>query len=323
MHKYLALVASVLSLWTDCASAQSYPTRPIVLIVPFAAGGPNDVLARIVTAHMSQTLGQRILIENVTGAGGTIGSGRVATATPDGYTLLSGNLGTHAASYAYYPELKYRSDDFSPVGMVAGTPNFLAVREDFPAATLAEFIDYAKKNPGKVTAGHAGNGSNGNLVCLLLMNSADIQIQLVSYRGSGPAINDLLAKQIDAVCDSAPTVVPHARAGGIRALVVAQSQRSDRLPAVPTSLEAGLPSFEVTGWNALFVPKKTPVAIVGILNHALNEALADPVVEKRILDIGASVPALRERTSEWLGAFVEAEIKKWGSVVSASGASAR
>ena len=282
MRKYLAIVVSVLSLWTACASAQSYPTRPIVLIVPFAVGGPNDVLARIVTAHMSQTLGQRIVIENVTGAGGTIGSERVAIATPDGYTLLSGNLGTHAASYAYYPELKYHPDDFAPIGMVAGTPNFLAVRKDFPAATLAEFIDYAKKNPGKVTAGHAGNGSNGNLVCLLLMNSADIQIQLVPYRGSGPAMNDLIAKQIDAICDSAPTVVPQARAGSIRALAVAQLQRTERLPDVPTSAEAGLPSFEVTGWNALFAPKNTPTAILEILNHALNEALADPVVEQRI-----------------------------------------
>jgi tripartite-type tricarboxylate transporter receptor subunit TctC len=308
-----------LLLWNACAFAQVYPSHSIVLVVPFAAGGPNDVLARIVTAHMSQTLGVPIVIENVTGAGGTIGSERAAEATPDGYTILSGNLGTHAASYTYYSELKYRPDDFAAVGMVAATPNFLAVRKEFPANTLQEFIDYAKKNPGKVTAGHAGNGSNGNLVCLLLMNTANIQLQLVPYRGSGPALNDLMANQIDAMCDSAPTVVPQARAGGIRALVVAQPHRIDRLPNVPTSAEAGLPGFEVAGWNAFFVPKNTPDGVVVRLNQALSTALADPGVRQRITDIGADVPPPTERTREWLDSFVKTEIQKWDPIVRASG----
>lgn len=323
MRKCLAFLFLVLTLWMECAFAQTYPTRPITLIVPFAAGGPNDVLARIVTEHMSRTLGQLLVIENVSGAGGTIGSARGARATPDGYALLSGNLGTHGASYAYYPELPYHSDDFAPIGMVAGTPNFLAVRKDFPAATLGEFIDYAKKNPNKITAGHAGNGSNGNLVCLLLMGTADIKLLLVPYRGSGPAMNDLVAKQLDAMCDSSPTVVPQVQGGTIRALVVAQTQRTDRLPDVPTSTEAGLPRFEVIGWNALFAPKDTPAPIVAIVSHALSTALDDQTIQRRILEIGASLPPPAERTAEWLGAFVKSEIDKWGAVVRASGGTAR
>jgi tripartite-type tricarboxylate transporter receptor subunit TctC len=323
MRKYLALLIPVLTIWVGCALAQTYPTQPITLIIPFAAGGPNDVLARIVTAHMRLTLGQQIVIENVAGAGGTIGSARAAIATPDGYTILSGNLGTHAASYAYYPDIRFHSDDFTPIGIVASTPNFIAVRKDFPATTLAEFIAYAKNNPNKITVGHAGNGSNGNLVCLQLMSTANIQLQLVPYRGSGPAMNDLVAQQIDAMCDSSPTIVPQAQAGTIRALVVAQGQRSDSLPNVPTSAQAGLPSFEVVGWNAFFAPKGTPTEIVANLNHALGAALADPSVQQRISAIGANVPASEERTAEWLDGFVKTEVEKWGAVVRASGVTAR
>jgi tripartite-type tricarboxylate transporter receptor subunit TctC len=313
------LLAVTLLLSTEFAVAEVYPSHSITLIVPFAVGGPNDVLARIVTAHMSETLGVPIVIENVTGAGGTIGSERAAVAVPDGYTILSGNLGTHAASYAYYPALKYRPQDFSAIGMVAATPNFLAVRKNFPAASLQQFIDYAAKNPEKVTAGHAGNGSNGNLVCLLLMSTANIHLQLVPYRGSGPALNDLVAGQIDAMCDSAPTVVPQARAGSIRALAVAQSQRIDRLSDVPTSAEAGLPSFDVTGWNAFFAPRGVPEDVVARLNQALGSALADPDVQQRIATIGADVPPPAQRSREWVDAFVRSEIQKWGPIVRASG----
>lgn len=323
MRKCLCVLFIALLPGSGPALAQTYPARPITLIVPFAAGGPNDVLARIVARHMGQTLGQQLIIENVPGAGGTTGSARAARATPDGYTVLSGNLGTHGASYAYYPDLAYRPEDFAPIGMVAGTPNFVAVRKHFSANTLAQFIDHARNNPHGITAGHAGNGSNGNLVCLLLMSVADIKLQLVPYRGSGPAMNDLVAGQLDAMCDSAPTVVPQAQAGTIRALAVAQSERVDRLADVPTASEAGLPRFEVTGWNAFFAPTETPATTVAALTRALAAALNDPAIQRRILDIGATVPPPEQRSAEWLGSFVKEEISKWGNVVRASKAVGR
>jgi tripartite-type tricarboxylate transporter receptor subunit TctC len=323
MRKLLCVLLVALMSEAGAALAQPYPVRPITLIVPFAAGGPNDVLARIVAEHMSRTLGQQLVIDNVSGAGGTIGSTRAARAATDGYTLLSGNLGTHGASYAYYPHLAYRPGDFAPIGMVAGTPNFVAVRKNFPARTLAQFIDHARNNPDSITAGHAGDGSNGNLVCLLLMSAAGIKLQLVPYRGSGPAMNDLVAGQLDAMCDSAPTVVPQAQAGTIRVLAVAQSERIDLLAEVPTAGEAGLPRFEVTGWNALFAPKETPATIVAALTRALAAALSDPTVQRRILDIGATVPPPAQRGAEWLGLFVKAEIDKWGGVVRTSNAAGR
>lgn len=299
---------------------QTYPARPITLVVPFAAGGPSDVLARIVTDKMSRTLGQQIVIENVAGAGGTTGSARAARATPDGHTLLSGNLGSHGAAFTLYKNLGYDPRAFAPVGMVAGTPNFVIVRNDFPARTLAEFLAYAKAHPDEVTAGHAGNGSNGNLVCLLLETVAGIKLRQVPYRGSGPAMNDLVGGQIDAMCDSAPTVVPQVQAKTVRALVTAQDSRLAAVPDVPTASEAGLPAFQVTGWNAFFAPPDTPKPAVTTINRALSTALTDPAVVERLAAIGAVAPPLTERSSEWLGAFVRAEVDTWGRVLREAGA---
>jgi tripartite-type tricarboxylate transporter receptor subunit TctC len=314
--RIVALLKSmVVALAATAASAAAFPDRPVTIIVPFAAGGPNDVLGRIVADHMARTLGQPVLIENVAGAGGTLGTARAAKSIADGYTMVSGNLGSHGASYTYYPQLGYTPDDFIGIGMVAGTPNFIAIRKTLPFNTLAEFIADAKRNPGKYTAGHAGNGSNGNLVCLLFMATAGVQLQLVPYRGSGPAMNDLLGGQIDAMCDSSPTIVPQAQAGSIKALVVAQPQRIDVLPDVPTGAEAGLPAFDVTGWNALFVPKSTPPAVVAILSKALADALRDSTVRHRIEEIGATLPPPEQRSSAGLDAFVKTEIGKWSAVV--------
>ena len=304
------------------AEAGPFPDHAITLIVPFPPGGPNDVLGRIVVDRMARALGQPVVIENVAGAGGTIGSARAAKAAPDGYTMVSGNLGSHGASYSYYPKLAYTPDDFAGVGMVAGTPNFIAIRNSLPFEKLSDFIADAKQHPGKYTAGHAGNGSNGNLVCLLFMKTAGIELQLIPYRGSGPAMNDLLGGQIDAMCDSAPTVVPQARAGAIRALVVAQAERIEALKDVPTSSEAGVPEFDVVGWNAFFVPKGTPAPVVEKLNRALADALNDDNVKQRIADIGATLPAPDQRSGAALDAFVKSEIKKWSDVVIAAGASA-
>jgi tripartite-type tricarboxylate transporter receptor subunit TctC len=298
-------------------TAEPFPDHAITLVVPFPPGGPNDVLARIVVDHMARTLGQPVIIENMAGAGGTTGSNRGAKSAPDGYTMVSGNLGSHGASYAYYPKLGYAPDDFAGVGMVAGTPNFIAIRNSLPFETLSAFVADARAHPDKYTAGHAGNGSNGNLVCLLFMQTAGIKLQLIPYRGSGPAMSDLLGGQIDAMCDSAPTVVPQAQAGTIRALVVAQTGRIDALKDVPTSAEAGIAEFNVVGWNAFFVPKGTPGPVVEKLNGALAAALNDANVKQRIADIGATLPAPDQRSPAALDTFVKSEIRKWGEVVKA------
>lgn len=296
-------------------SAETFPDRPITLIVPFAAGGPNDVLGRIVADHMAKVLGQSIIIENVSGAGGTIGSARASKSAPDGYTMVSGNLGSHGASYTYYPKLNYEPDSFVGIGMVAGTPNFIAIRKTLPFNTMTDFVGELRANPDKYTAGHAGNGSNGNLVCLLFMATANVKMQLVPYRGSGPAINDLISGQIDAMCDSAPTIVPQAQASTIKALTVAQSSRLAALPDVPTSSEAGFANFEVVGWNAFFVPNGTPASIVAKLNAALLDALRNESVRNRIKEIGAIVPPDEQQSPAWLDTFVRAEIVKWRDVV--------
>jgi tripartite-type tricarboxylate transporter receptor subunit TctC len=310
---------AVLSMPTAGVAAGSFPDHSITLIVPFPPGGPNDVLARLVVDRMARSLGQPVVIENFAGAGGTIGSGRAAKATPDGYTMVSGNLGSHGASYSYYPQLSYAPDDFVGVGMVAGTPNLIAIRKTLAFEKLSDFVADARLHPDKYTAGHAGNGSNGNLVCLLFMKTAGIKMQLIPYRGSGPAMNDLLGGQIDAMCDSAPTVVPQAQSGNIKALVVAQTERVDALKEVPTSAEAGIPDFNVSGWNAFFVPKGTPGPIIEKLNAALADALGDENVKLRIADIGATLPAPDRRSPGALDAFVKDEIKKWGDVVRDAG----
>lgn len=304
------------------AAAGPFPDHAITLIVPFPPGGPNDVLGRIVVDQMARNLGQSVVIENMAGAGGTIGSARAAKAVPDGYTMVSGNLGSHGASYSYYPKLAYTPDDFVGVGMVAGTPNFIAIRKSLPFEKLSDFLTDARQHPDKYTAGHAGNGSNGNLVCLLFMKTAGIKLQLVPYRGSGPAMNDLLGGQIDAMCDSAPTVVPQAQAGTIKALVVAQPERIEALKDVPTSAEAGVPAFDVVGWNAFFVPKGTPAPVIEKLNAALTAALNDDNVKQRIAEIGATLPASDQRSPAALDTFVKSEIRKWSDVVIAAGASA-
>jgi len=246
MLKQLAVVAFATLATTSGVIAQAYPTEPITFVVPFAAGGPNDVLARIVADHMSRTLGQPIIVENAAGAGGTTGSARAAKADPDGYTLLSGNLGSLAAGFALYQKIRYDPRDFVSVGMLAGTPNFLVVHKDFPAKTLADFIANAKANPDTITMGNAGLGSNGHLVCLYLESLAGVKIRHVPYRGSGPAMNDLMGGKIDGMCDSTPTVVPQVLAGTIRALVVAQPSRIAAVD-VPSATEAGLPNFNAVG----------------------------------------------------------------------------
>jgi tripartite-type tricarboxylate transporter receptor subunit TctC len=301
------------------ASAQTFPTRPITMIVVFAAGGPTDVMARIVADHMSKTLGQQIIIENAAGAGGTIGGGRGARAEPDGYTLTVGSLGSHAAARALYKNMPFDPRKLESVGLIAGTPGYVVVRNEFPAKTFAEFQAYVKANPGKVTSGHAGVGSTPHLQCLLLASLTGMKLSEVPYKGSAPAMNDLVAGQIDSMCDLAPTVVPQVQGGKVRGLLVSLNNRNAATPDVPTSQEAGIPAYLFQGWNAIFAPEGTPKPVTDRISKALLEALADPGVQKRIADVGAIPAPANEATPEAFRKFLGEEIAKWEKVIGEAG----
>ena len=322
MLKWFAVLASVALLGLP-AAAQDFPTRPITMVVVFAPGGPTDVLARIVADHMGRTLGQRVLIENVAGAGGTTGGARGAKADPDGYTLTVGSLGSHGAAAALYKNIQYDSRELEPVGLIAGTPGYFVVRKDFPAATFQAFAAHVKANPVKVTNGHAGVGSTPHLACLYLAHLTGLQMLSTPYRGSGPAMNDLVAGQIDSMCDLAPTVVPQVQAGTIRAIMLAQPERSPATPDVPSSAEAGLPAYLFTGWNAVFAPKGTPKPVLDKLSGALQTALSDEAVRRRIEELGSNPAKPEEQTPEHLRQLVRSDVEKWGKVIGDAGVSAQ
>ncbi|HEX7791934.1 MAG TPA: tripartite tricarboxylate transporter substrate binding protein BugD [Afipia sp.] len=296
--------------------AQDYPTRNITMIVPFAAGGPTDVIARIITGHMQQTLGQSIIIENVVGAGDTTASTRAARAAPDGYTLITGHMGTHAASVPLYPNLAYHpSKDFEPVGLLAGTPILILARKDFPPKDLKEFVTYVKANTDKLNAAHAGVGSVSYSSCQLLNSVLKINPTGVPFNGTGPAMNALVGGQVDYMCDQIVNAVPQIKGGTIKTYAVATPERNPSLPDVPTTAEAGLPEFQAQAWNAIFAPKGTPAPIVAKLNAAISKALDDEGVRKRLLELGSVIPTPAERTPEALGALVTSEIAKWTPVL--------
>ena len=322
MLKWFAVLATVALLGLP-AAAQDFPTRPITMVVVFAPGGPTDVLARIVADHMGRTLGPRGLIENVAGAGGTTGGARGAKADPDGYTLTVGSLGSHGAAAALYKNIQYDSRELEPVGVIAGTPGYFVVRKDFPGATFQAFAAHVKANPGKVTNGHAGVGSTPHLACLYLAHLTGLQMLSTPYRGSGPAMNDLVAGQIDSMCDLAPTVVPQVQAGTIRAIMLAQPERSPATPDVPTSWEAGIPGYLFTGWNAIFAPKGTPKPVLDKLSGALRTALSDEAVRRRVEELGSNPAKPEEQTPEHLRQLVRSDVEKWGKVIGDAGVSAQ
>src|SRR6478609_6865430 len=298
------------------AQAQNYPTRSITMIVPFAAGGPTDVVARIVTAHMAQTLGQSIIIENVVGAGGTTATTRAARATNDGYTLITGHMGTHAASVPLYPKLAYHPEkDFEPIALLAGTPILILARKDFPPKDLKEFVTYVKANAEKVNAAHAGIGSVSHVSCELLHSILDVKPVGVPFNGTGPAMNALVAGQVDYMCDQIVNAVPQIKAGTIKAYAIATPERNPSLPDVPTTNEAGLPKYQASAWNAIFAPKGTPAAITAKLNAAAAKALDDENVKKRLLDLGSDIPKPEARTQASLGTLVKDEVAKWSAVL--------
>lgn len=303
------------------AQAQDYPTRPITLIVPFAAGGPTDVISRIMGEHMSRTLGQQIVIENVVGAGGTTGSTRAMRATPDGYTIMMGHMGTHAASVGLYPKLAYNPQtDFEPIGLVAGTPILILARKDFPPKNLKEFVAYVKANGDKLNNAHAGVGSVSFTTCLLLNSIMGVKPTTIPYQGTGPSMNALVAGQVDYMCDQIVNAVPQIKGSTIKAYAIATAERNPALPDLPTTKEAGLPEFQASAWNALFAPKGAPQPILDKLNAAMVKALDDEGVRKRLLDLGSDIPEPAGRTRQALAQHVKNEIAKWAPIIKAAGA---
>jgi tripartite-type tricarboxylate transporter receptor subunit TctC len=321
-HRVVAFVCLLLAAGASVsAQAQDrYPRRPITIVVPFAAGGPTDILARLIGQSIGPMLGQQVVVEDVTGAGGTIAATRVARAEPDGYTLVMGNLGTHAASLGIYRSLAYDPrTDFEPIILVASTPMVLVTRKTLPVHTLEETIAYAKAHKGKTTMGSAGIGSISHLTLLLFNHLTSTDVVHVPYRGLSEATNDLLGGQIDLLFDQVVTATPHIVNGNENPIVVTIPQRAPSIPDVPSANEAGLPSLQTVAWTALFAPKNTPAAVVAKINGAVQKAMTDPLIAKRLTEIGADVPPPEQRSPEALRHLVSAEFDKWVPLIKEAG----
>jgi tripartite-type tricarboxylate transporter receptor subunit TctC len=316
---HFAAGAATLPVSSRFARAQAYPVRPITVIVPFAPGGSTDVIARIVGEHMSRTLGQQLVIENIAGAGGTTGSTRAKRATADGYTIVMGHMGTHAASVAFYPNLAYTPDiDFAPIGLVIEQPSLIVARKDLPANNLKEFVTYAKANSDKLNMAHAGVGSNAFNFGVMLNAVLGVKPTLVPFNGTGPAANALLGGQIDYMINAIPEVGQLVQAGRIKAYAIGSPQRSPILPEVPTAREAGLPEFQAMPWWALFAPKETPQPILDRLSDALDGALDDTTVRRRLAEVGCEVPDKERRGQKPLSTLVRNEMARWIPIIEAA-----
>ena len=312
----IALAAATLSLG---AAAQAYPTKPITIVVPFSAGGTTDILARIVGQGLTAELGQSVVVDNKPGAGGNIGATLAAKAPADGYTLFMGTVGTHAINQALYKKMPFDPvKDFAPLSRVATVPNLLVAHPSQPFKTVKEMMAYAKANPGKLNFGSSGSGSSIHLSGELFKSMTRLDMVHVPYKGSAPAITDLLGNQIAIMFDNMPSAIQHVRSGKLRPIAVTTAKRSPELPDVPTVAEAGVPGYEATSWFGLFVPAKTPADIQQKLHAAIAKVLKDPAVIKKINDQGGEVVI---DTQEGFAKFIDAEAKKWGKVVKDSGAS--
>jgi len=316
MRRTIAVL--VLSACSSIAAAQAYPSRPVTIIVPFAAGGPTDIIARISGEYFSKTLGQQFVVENVAGAGGTTGITRGAQAKPDGYTIMMGHMGTHGAAPALYANLKYDpTKDFTPIGLVAGTPILIVARKDFPAANLKDFVARVKDPAAKVKQAHAGVGSVSFTTCTLLTSQLGAKSIVAAYRGTGPALNDLVGGQVDYMCDQIVNLVEQVKGGAIKAYAIATPERSPALPDVPTTKEAGLPDYQVSAWNALFAPKGIPQDVATKLNATLVAALDDANTRKRLLELGSVIPDKAGRSPQALQKLVESEVARWNPILKA------
>ena len=313
----LRIAAGCVLLWGGiaAASAQVYPSRPITMVVPFAAGGPVDTVARILSEPMRATLGQSIIVENVTGAAGSIGVGRVARAAPDGYTLSIGHWSTHVVNGAIYPLPYDLLRDLEPIVLLPSNPMIVVSKVAVPAKNLDEFVGWIKANEGKVSAGTAGAGSATHVAGVYFQNVTGTRFQFVPYRGTGPALQDLVAGQIDFIVDQASNSLQHVRDGKIRAYAVTASARLPSAPDIPPVAEAGLPSLDISVWYGLWAPKGTPKEIIAKLNAAAVQALSEPTVRQRFAELGLDMPPRDRLTPEALAAYQKAEIEKWWPVI--------
>jgi tripartite-type tricarboxylate transporter receptor subunit TctC len=317
-RKFLKIAIGSAAMWPMLSRADTYPSRPITLVVPFAAGGPTDVIARLVGERMGAALGQTVLIENVTGASGTIAGMRVARATPDGYTMTIGHWGTHVLNGAIY-ELQYDLlRDFEPIALIANGPQLIIARPTLPAQDLKQLIAWLKENPNKATAGTAGPGSGAHVAGVFFQNMTGTSFSFVPYRGAGPALNDLMAGHIDLMFDQASNSLAQVRAGTVKAYAVTAQTRLASAPDIPTVDEAGLSGLYIAYWHGLWAPKNTPAEIVSKLNAAVVKALADPALKQRFLELGQDISPLDKQSPAALRVHQEAEIKKWWPIVKAA-----
>jgi len=308
----MALVADVVP-----GRAQDYPSRSITVVVPFPAGGASDVVARIVTNQMSRTLGQSIIIENVSGAGGTIGSAHVAAAAPDGYTLLAAAMGSHVAAPVLTPNVKYNPlADFVPIGVTAHSPAVVIARKDFPARDLKEFVAVLRQQGDALKQAHGGIGASSHMACLLFTEQIGAKPTLVAYRGSGPALNDLIGGHVDFMCEQPVSVAEAVLAGSVKAYAVSAGERLATLPDVPTAKEAGI-DYDMSVWAGLFAPTGVPPEIVARLADALDKALDEPAVKETLAKLGGSIPAKAERNPAAFDRFVRSEVARWAPVLAA------
>jgi tripartite-type tricarboxylate transporter receptor subunit TctC len=300
------------------ARAENYPSRPITVIVPFPAGGASDVVARIVTNQMALILGQSIIVENVGGAGGTIGSARVAAAAPDGYTLLAAAMGSHVAAPVLMPNAKYNPlTDFAPIGITAHAPAVVIARKDFPAQDLKEFVAALRQRDGAVKQAHGGIGASSHMACLLFTEQIGAKPTLVAYRGSGPALNDLVGGHVDFMCEQSVSVAEAVLAGSVKAYAVSAGERLTTLPDVPTAREAGI-NYDMSIWAGLFAPIGVPPEIIARLAYALDRALDDPTVRETLAKVGGAIPAKAERNPAAFDRFVRSEVARWAPILAAT-----
>ena len=312
------VVAIMLAAGVAPARAQDYPSRSITVIVPFPAGGASDVVARIVTNQMSKSLGQPFIIENVGGAGGTLGSARAAAAAPDGYTLLAAAMGSHVAAPVLTPNVRYDPVvDFVPIGITAHSPAVVIARKDFPAKDLKEFVAVLRQQGGALKQAHGGIGASSHMACLLFTEEIGAKPTLVAYRGSGPALNDLVGGHVDFMCEQSVSVADQVLAGSVKAYVVSAPERLATLPNVPTAKEAGV-NYEMSVWSGLFAPKGVPPEVIAKLADALDKALDEPVVRETLAKLGGSVPAKAERNPPAFDRFVRSEIARWAPILAAT-----
>ena len=312
------LVTAALGTLASLASAQNFPTRPITVVVPIAAGGSTDVITRLVTKHMSESLGQPIVVENITGAGGIIGATKVARAPADGYMLVAGSAGSQASAYSVYEKIPYTADSFAQIGLTAIIPALIVVNKSIPATNLQEVVAYIKANPGKVSFGNVGIGTSGHLQCEFFKSVTGTDIAMVPYRGAAPMISDLMAGQIQGACDAMPSSSPAVQSGHIRAIAVLGGDRLSSMPDVPTVVEQGMPQLQSSSWVGLSAPKGTPPAVLAALQKALSAALDDPAIQASIAKMGAFVPPPKQRGLKYTDDFVHSEVVNWSKLAKAA-----